>query len=894
MIITAVLLSCLPLGTIQAASGIKLYNYSTKKTTTYTGKQVKVLYNGNQVSVNSTPGIIVDGIALVSYKEIFVNSGIDVEFTYNNAKGTLILTKDNTTISMTINSRSAKVNGKSVTLPVAPQKIKYVNANTTKVLVPSRFISETFGLKYTWYSNRNTVEIEKNSLRLSYNGGQKFEYTGTKGSVTVEGTKVELGTMPSIILNDTAMLRAKKVFADSIIGADYKYDKATKTVSLTKNGNELTMTIGSKNAYLNKKPFTLQQGPIIIQNYENNTSYVMVPGSVTANSLGYDYSWSNSICTSIIMPKKSVTQPEDGNTNPGTNPPVQGGDGSENDQEKVLQQWQADANQLGLSSGVHELNADMIPTGAKGFIYSVSRDYTDVRLNTETFLITSSVPFERVTSGMSEQMITIQASSMESWDQTYPMLGVSSNIINTISTAYNPMESNTTVSLQVIPDNLSYDIHLSEDRLNLYITLYQNALTSAVIGTNTSGDFLTLTGVDKSKVVISEQDGYLFLDLPYIKNALGEVFADIASTKVVNQLYTFGFTDKTRLMLKMTDGYEYKVSDSDQQYTINFSRTNAPSQPDTPTSPGNPTQPNTPAQPEWPTDIDSSKCEIIIPMPSGITDKMILHEDYYFKNQFAIKITGDHRAFYENYPVTTNSKVITKVSVSLNANNQTELLFTTSKLQGYEFTTNNNNIYVNIGNPRDIYKNIIVLDPGHGGPANGAEYFGTKEKNNNLKILYTLGEKYFNSNPWELKVYYTRTTDVDMSLQDRAAFASKVGADLFVSLHMNASTASSARGTEVYYSGSNEAKMNGLTSKTLATIMVDNLTKTLGTSNRGAKSEKYTVVYRNTVPAILIELGFLSNKNDHALITDPAFQEKAVKEIYDTILGVFKKYPTGR
>jgi len=54
-----------------AASGLRIYNYSTKKEYTYTDAQIKVTYNGKQISVDSTPGILQNGIALVTYKDIF-------------------------------------------------------------------------------------------------------------------------------------------------------------------------------------------------------------------------------------------------------------------------------------------------------------------------------------------------------------------------------------------------------------------------------------------------------------------------------------------------------------------------------------------------------------------------------------------------------------------------------------------------------------------------------------------------------------------------------------------------------------------------------------------------------------------------------------------------------
>jgi len=873
MLMLALLFTCLPSKSIQAASGLKIYNYTTRKESNYTGKQVKVNYNGNQISVNKTPGILIDGSALVSYKDIFVNSGIDADYVYNNAAGTVIIKKNGITIKMTTKSKIAFVNGKKVTMPVAPVKIKYIDANITKVLVPSRFVSETLGVSYTWYSNRNTVEIVNKSIQLAYNGGKKFEYKGTLGYVSIDNENIALGSMPSVILNNTAMLRAKKVFASSQIGAEYKYNKDNKTVTLTKNGNELVMTIGSSDAYLNGQRKTLDQGPIIIQNYEAKTSYVMVPGNATASYLGYDYSWNKVKSMSLISSRD--TSDNDQEDNNGSNKDPELGDvGVIIDPGNILYQWQANDSLIGKSNGIHELNQEIV-SEAKGFIYTINRDYNNVKQNAEIFTITSNTPFEKVTSNISGKVITIQASNMECINQVYQMFS-SSNIVTAIATSYNAADSSSTIAMDISKDHITYDLSLSADKLNLYVTVYQKSLSSAVIGTNTVGDYLTLTGIEPKNVTFTKQDDLLYIDLLNTTNGIGDLYSYITGAKYLKHLYTIGFADKTRLVLQLNDGYDYYISENENQYTVSF------------IAQGGITLP------EVPSDSEESEYEIVIPKPEGISNEMITHVDYYYDNQFAIKIMGDHTAFYTNNSVIENSNVITDVLVFLNDMNETEIRFSTSRLQGYEFKIESENIYVHIGEPRDIYKNIVVLDPGHGGPANGAAYFGIKEKNVNLQILYQIGNKYFNSNPWQLKVYYTRSSDVDMSLSNRSSFAKKVGADLFVSLHMNASTASYAKGTEVYYSGSNNANLAGLTSKTIANTLVKNLCNTLGTENRGAKSERYTVVYKNTVPAVLIELGFLSNKNDFALITESSFQEKAVYEIYETLLQLFEDYPTGR
>ena len=899
-ILAVLLFICLPTEESLAASGLKIYNYSTKKESTYTGKQIKVTYNRSKISVDSTPGILVDGVALVSYKDIFANSPIDADCDYNSEKGTISISKYGTTILMTINSKKAYVNGNVVTMSVAPVKINYKSAGKIKILVPSRFVSETLGYGYTWYSSLNTVAIERDQdvLPLSYNNGRKFNYIGTQGVVTVDGQKLSSGKMPSIITNNTAMLRAKRVFADSKIDADYIYNKEDNSVTLTKNGNVLAMRIGSPVAYLNNNPIVLDTAPMIVHNYDASTSYVMVPGSFTASCLGFDYAWNKEKRTSIISSREDTDIPQapDDNQSGNTVPDPELGDNGVVNTGTIVNEWTSNDTTLGNSSGITELNSDAVPSGSNGMILAVSRDYSSIKSNAETYVIYGNAPFGRITSTKSGQTIQISAAGMSSMDYSYQIYGSSGTLVNTVRTVNNSVDMSSFIEFNVMPGEFTYDLSLSEDNRTLYVTVYINSLTGVRVGTNNTGDFVTLTGSYPLDITINRQEGVVYIDLPYTINVVGNQNVMMSGTKYLTLLYSGGFTDKTQLILGVSTGCEYYISKDNNQYTINFAAPGTIPQPGNGTGDGS--QPdNGSGQPaeDLPEIIDKSKYEILIPKPAGITKDQLSDEDDYYNNRFYIRIPGDHTAYFAANPITWNSSAINDITAFCSGNGETEVIVSTSRLQGYEIAVDNDYIYINTGEPREIYKNIVVLDPGHGGPANGAQYFGANEKDFNLKMLYEIGMKYFNSDTSKLKVYYTRETDVDIALKDRAAYAGKMGADVFVSLHMNASTLSGAYGTEVYYSeNNNDNNEAGLNSKILASLFMNNLSSALGTNNRGFRSERYTVVYRNTVPAVLIELGFLSNKNDFALISDPAFQENAVKTIYEILLQVFELYPTGR
>lgn len=291
---------------------------------------------------------------------------------------------------------------------------------------------------------------------------------------------------------------------------------------------------------------------------------------------------------------------------------------------------------------------------------------------------------------------------------------------------------------------------------------------------------------------------------------------------------------------------------------------------------------------------DLEKYALNILKPEGFTISSVTNEDLYESSKFKIILEGDHVSFFKGHPVVINSKAVKKVTVTGDGEN-TVITVTTASLQGYKIYEKGNYFVVKIADPRKIYSSILVLDAGHGGKDNGAKAHGMKEKNLNYKIIYTLMKDYFSGNAPEIKVYWTRKTDTFITLASRAAFAKKVGADAFISLHMNSASRRTANGTEVYYSTSNnKTKFDGITSKKMAELFKNRLVGDLNTHDRGVKSAGFYVIKHNTVPAILIELGFLTGSTDYKKLKKGSFQKKAAKSIYTGIRQMFSSYETGR
>jgi N-acetylmuramoyl-L-alanine amidase len=192
---------------------------------------------------------------------------------------------------------------------------------------------------------------------------------------------------------------------------------------------------------------------------------------------------------------------------------------------------------------------------------------------------------------------------------------------------------------------------------------------------------------------------------------------------------------------------------------------------------------------------------------------------------------------------------------------------------------------------------VIVLDAGHGGSDSGATANGYSEKDFTLSIVKA-AKKYFDKNS-DYKVYYTRLSDTYPSLSERYTLANDVSADIFVSVHINDSDSSSAKGTETLYNPDrNKTSSAGLSCYKLATYVQKYVQASTGFSDRGIKerctrlSNGLAVLNNNNGPATLTEIGFISNSSEAK--TMAANLSDYGKAVYDAIVYVSNQYPTNR
>ncbi len=230
---------------------------------------------------------------------------------------------------------------------------------------------------------------------------------------------------------------------------------------------------------------------------------------------------------------------------------------------------------------------------------------------------------------------------------------------------------------------------------------------------------------------------------------------------------------------------------------------------------------------------------------------------------------------------------------------------------------------------KDTYKvRTIVIDAGHGGAKPGAIGSRTQEKQITLSIAKKFGQLIADNYP-DVKVIYTRTTDVDISLAERAHIANRNKADLFVSIHANSHPTSNPTGVETFVMGLSESRANlEVAKKENADILLEadyqnneayngfdpnspesyvmlamfqnafidkslnfaqaiqnQYKQNLRTIDRGVKQAELFVLYKTTCPSVLTEVGFISNPREESFMISDEGQAKIALSLFNAFMN---------
>ena len=189
---------------------------------------------------------------------------------------------------------------------------------------------------------------------------------------------------------------------------------------------------------------------------------------------------------------------------------------------------------------------------------------------------------------------------------------------------------------------------------------------------------------------------------------------------------------------------------------------------------------------------------------------------------------------------------------------------------------------------------IVMLDPGHGGYDPGAiSAQGVYEKRINLEIAQKIREMLL---PCGVEVQLTREEDIDyapdgvkgrqakkqLDLNHRIEMASQANADIFVSVHVNATPSGRNSGAETFY----HFKSNS--GKGLAELIQQELIKIPGMNQRVAKPGDFYIIKNTSMPAVIVEVGYLSSPKENKKLQQPWYQEQLARAVAKGIGNYFQ------
>lgn len=282
---------------------------------------------------------------------------------------------------------------------------------------------------------------------------------------------------------------------------------------------------------------------------------------------------------------------------------------------------------------------------------------------------------------------------------------------------------------------------------------------------------------------------------------------------------------------------------------------------------------------------DEKTAYLCIPLETGIKAENVTMENRYMERQMWIYIKGSSRDYYAQEAVSGDISHIEAGSFEY-FGDTVLLKFLLADVYEYKSTMEENHLYIEFVPPAEVYDKILVIDAAGGGEDMGYQENGLVEKDVTLDIVKRLKLLLEGS---DIKVYYTRTEDVALSAESRAALANAVGADMFISVRLNRSEDTAVYGTEALYNGQYFIPEFG--SIELADIVERNVVTCISGRGNGlyAAGEADILIQDARVPVTAIQVGYISNEKEARLLQTDGYKDKIARGLYEAVSEAFHK-----
>lgn len=723
--------------------------------------------------------------------------------------------------------------------------------------------------------------ISFGSMKLTYDGVE-HEYTADPITLIINEKIIE-SEVPPIIIDSRTLVPARAVFEE--LGATVSWVEETQKIFISLEENLILLTVNSSEANINGEIKAIEVPPKIV----NDST--MIPLRFVAEALNFDIAWNgNERIASISSKQEQTTQTEATTTQPAESTTAENTTVETETSEETTSQIPTESNQETSteataqpdSDGIVTVEGNLNTTDTKTYPPIVNENYDVIDLTSislpedgsEVFTINATDKISSINYDLIQDPPRFYIDIQNSISSLYESIDVRSNAVKSIRTAQQPNLNNVTRIVFDLTSTQSYDIYMSEDRKSLNVKFKPTIVEKVTFQTEGEQDIINIysnTSVESKIMYLSDPNRFV-IDIAGAISSMGSTSIDL-NGQFASALRTSQFnTNDMRIVLDTKKILDYEIIENDKVITIKLI---------------NPTYKNL----EYKNSNDSPKLVLKKNPDNPIDINAIVHEDNYLDNLYKITLKGDYSNLYGYGEYKMNDGYLNSITIK-NENGNTQFIFNERNVYTCKVTEDEQNIYLNVYNPKTVYKHVVVIDPGHGGSAPGAIRNGLTEKDVTLDVgnrLYLLLE-----NDPDIKVYATRVTDENPSFDYRVDLPNHA-ADMFVSIHCNSIDSSSVSGVQVFYP--NPSDERGSKSKQLASLLMEGVTSNTGFPNRPANQSmgyQFYVLKYTKVPACLVEMGFLTNKSDASKLATPEGRQQVAQGIYEGIKKGFQTVITPR
>lgn len=674
-------------------------------------------------------------------------------------------------------------------------------------------------------------------MNLVYDGAS-HAYKAEEVNINVNGDTITGIDVPPVIINSRTLVPARAIFEK--MGAEVTWNADAQEVYIMKNTDLVVLKINSDTGHTNGIEFKMDTPAKIINDR------TMIPVRAASEALGCTVGWDDAKRLISINEAGYVAPVADNPTVPATPSTPQ-----------------APASPTTPSS---DTSTGTTPTGNAIQVTGVS--VPSSTSSQQIFTIKSSGVIEKHNSFLiDENRIVVDVYNADMAIANTNMTTTNSAIVKSIRSAQNQMEP--VKIARVVLDltaNVKYTVSLSSDKKSIVVKFDTNIVTDLTVKNDGNTDEITVYGsvTPAVNVFALTNPDRIVIDVPNSTSQLLQSYN--CNLNYIDTVRTGIFENTTtRIVLETNKYVNYQVVEGNGSTTVKITKSTLDN-----------------------LTYEASTNTIVLKNLDGLKESNFTATDNYLLGNYKVTIDGNYQGTYGYGIIAANNSFISGIVVQNTTDGKTQLVINENSIIATKINVDEKEIRIQILSPRDIYSKIVVIDPGHGKTDPGASGNGLVEKEVNLDIALRVCDLLeANDN---IKVYVTRIDDSYPTNVNRAKMANGV-ADLFVSIHQNSNTSSKPNGTEVLYTVHTTDVSGKLTSQIAAQFLQNYLVKAMGTTDRGIKNRSDLIVLnQTTIPAVLIETAFLSNKADADKLSSDSYKDAAANAIYSGIVDMMNQY----